>query len=583
MDEPAARARRQSAVAFADIVGYTILMGSVPDETHHAWMDLLNGAIRPLAHRHACRFLKSTGDGVAAEFPSANQAMAWALAVQDAITARDDPQRPPLAFRIGIDIGEVIPGDDDIYGACVNVAARLQEHAPPGGVALTAPARAALAEPPPLLDIGRVWLRNIAAPVHGFIHVPATPPRVPQRAPMAGRPGIAVMPFENATATEADRYFADGIIEDIVISLGGLHDVSVIARGATLGWGHGRHDPATIGRVLGVRYVLTGTLARRGGGLRLSAALRETAEGDSLWHDRFDIAEREIFALQDEIVARAVAGIAPSIRAAELRLAMRKAPDSLTAYHHMLRAMHSLDGLQRERFADAEQHLSAAISEDPAYATAAAWWARWHSLAIGQGWSLDKVHDASQLRDLATRAIQLDPRNALGHAINGHYRAYHLRDPKAGLPFLDRAVEVGPNHALALAFRSGTLSYLGRGAEALPMARRALELSPLGPDRYYFQSFLAIAEFAIGDHAASERSNRLSLADSPGFTSSHRVLIAALQGQGKTEEARKVAASLMRYEPNFRIGHYARERQPFVDPALRDEFLGALRSAGVPE
>jgi adenylate cyclase len=577
-----AAARRTGAIGFADIVGYTILMGSVPETTHHDWMRLLSTAIRPLAERHGCRFMKSTGDGVAAEFPAAEQALAWALAVQDAARAADAPDRPPIAFRIGIDLGEVIPGGDDIYGASVNIAARLQEHAPPGGVALTETARDALPPRTDLLDIGHVRLRNIAEPVHAFIRQPASPPRVPRRAPLTGRPSIAVMPFDSGASAEADRYFADGVIEDIVLSLGALHDISVIARGATLGWGHGRHDPCVIGRILGVRYALSGSVVRRGGGLRLNAALHETDEGDVLWHDRFDVAERELFAVQDEIVARAVAGIAPSIRAAELRRALRMAPRSLSSYDHTLRALHALDGLNRERFADAETHLEAAIREDPGYATPVAWAAQWHSLAVGQAWSRDPVRDAALVNEMAARAISLDPRSALGHAMAGHYRAYHRRDPASALPFLDRAVELGPNHTLALTLRSGSLAYLGRGPEALEMAERALSLCPMGSDRYYFQSFVGTAQFVCGDYAAAARSFRLTLDESPGYTSALRYLTATLDAMGDAEGARQAAARLMACEPDFRVSRYAEERQPMKVPALAEQLLGALERAGVP-
>lgn len=582
---PAPETRRSGAVAFADIVGYTILMGVAPDAAHAAWMRFLRDRLRPLAAAHGVRFLKSTGDGVGAEFPSADAALAWARAVQAAALAADRPEEPPIAFRIAIDIGEIIVTPEDIYGACVNVAARLQEHAPPGGIALTAAARDALTDPAAAMlePIGTTRLRNIAAPVAMFLESPAVPPRVPRRAPLLGTPSVAVMPFESIGEDAAEGYFAEGIIADIVTSLSGLHDLSVIARGATLGWGAGRHDPCVVGRMLGVRYVLSGTVRRSAGGLRLTALLRETTEGDTLWSERYDIAVQEVFACQDDIVARAVAGIAPSIRAAELRRALRQAPDSLTAYDHTLRAMHALDGLHRARFADAEQHLTAAMREDPGYAMPAAWSAQWHSLAVGQGWSSDPARDTRSVSAMAARAIALDPRNALGHAISGHYRAYHQRDPESALPCFDRALAAAPSHALSWTLRSASLSYLGRAQEALAAAQRGFALSPSGADRYYFQFFVGLAEHCCGNHAAAVRSMRLSLMESPGFTSAHRILVAALHAMGEQEEAREVAGAMLRYEPHFRLGRYAGERQPFVDDALGKQLLHALRSAGVPD
>jgi adenylate cyclase len=582
---PALETRRFGAVAFADIVGYTVLMGAAPDVAHAAWMRLLHDSLRPLAVQHGSRFLKSTGDGVAAEFSSAGDALDWARGVHAAARDADRPDCPPIAFRIGIDQGEIIVTAEDIYGACVNVAARLQEHAPPGGIALSDAVRAALAADAQdsLQPIGTTRLRNIALPVDVFLDVPATPPRVPRRAPLLGTPSVAVMPFESLGADATESYFAEGIIADIVTSLAALRDLSVIARGATLGWGAGRHDPTVVGRMLGVRYMLSGTVRRGGGGLRLTALLRETNEGDTIWNDRYDIAEREVFACQDDIVARAVAGIAPSIRAAELRRALRQKPDSLTAYDHTLRAMHALDGLERGRFAEAEQHLAAAMREDPGYAMPAAWSAQWHSLAVGQAWSSDPVRDTQAVNAMAARAVALDPRNALGHAISGHYRAYHQRDPESALPCFDRALSVAPSHALSWTLRSASLSYLGRAQEALAAARRGFALSPQGADRYYFQFFVGLAEHGCGNHEAAVRSMRLSLRESPGFTSAHRILVAALGALGAQEEARAVAAEMMRFEPHFRLGRYAEERQPFVDPTLGRQLLDALRGAGVPD
>jgi adenylate cyclase len=571
--------RRHGVIAFADLVGFTILSEVALEATNAAWADFLLNRLRPLAERHGCRFLKSTGDGAAAEFSDVRSALAWARDLHREAAAADHPDRPPLAFRIGIDAGEVYATPADVYGLCVNVAARLQEHAPPGGIAITA---SCLEDRTGWQDLGPVRLRNIAAPVPAFIMTPASPPRVPRRAPLEGTPSVAVMPFESIGGDGADSYFCDGVIEDIILSLGALHELMVISRGATLGWSHGRHDPCVVGRVLGVRYVLAGTLRQRGDGLRLSVTLRETAEGDALWQERYDIPRAEIFAVQDDVSARVVAGIAPQIRAAELRRALRKAPSSLSAYDHTLRGLSALDGLQRERFEEAEQHLEAAMREDAGYGTAAAWLAQWHSLAIGQAWTKDPVRDAAAVKALAHRAVQLDPRNALGHTISGHYRAYHQRDPQSALPFFDRALEVGPSHALSWTLRSASLSYLGRAEEALAAAQRGFSLSPQGADRYYFRFFLGLAQHCSGDHAAAAGSMRLSLMDSPGFTSAHRILIAALHAQGHAEEARTVAGDMIRREPNFRLSHYARERQPFADEALAGQLMDALGATGIP-
>jgi adenylate cyclase len=335
--------------------------------------------------------------------------------------------------------------------------------------------------------------------------------------------------------------------------------------------------------MLGARYILSGSVRRRGGGVRISAELRESEEGDSIWSDRIEAGERELFDVQDEIVHRVVAGLVPSIRAAELRRALRRHPDSLSAYDLTMRGMYSLDGLQRETFADARAQFEVAIREDPGFAAPVAWMAQWHSLAVGQAWSNAPDVDASLAGRMASRSVQLDPRNALGYAISGHHRAYHLRDPDGALPYFDSALDACPSHALAWTLRSASLSYLGRGAEALDNARRGFNLSPHGPHRYYFEFFVGLAHYSLGQEAEAARWLKMSLRDSPGFTSAHRILSAALVALGQVDEARRIAGQMLVCEPNFRLSTYKEERAPFVDPDLRDQLFARMRAAGMPE
>ena len=558
-------------------------MSTAGEATHIRWMGLLHGTLRPLARRYGSTLVKSTGDGVMADFPTVTEAYQWADAALRTVRATESPDVPPVTFRIGINYGEVSYTDEDVYGVAVNIGARLQEIAPPGGIALTKEAFEQLSEPPPARHLGLLDLRNIEGKVDVFICDPSEPVRLPRRPLLSGVPSIAVLPLDNLSGNPEDLYFTAGIMDDVVISLAALPDLSVLARGATLGWRPRDTDPRVVGRVLGVRYVLTGSVRRGGGGIRLATDLRETEDGDSIWSDRINATDNELFDVQDEIVTRVVGGIVPSVHAAELRRALRRRPDSLTAYDFTLRGMYHLDGLQRAMFADAGSMLRRAINEDPGYAMPVAWTAQWHSLAVGQAWSDTPEKDAALAGQMAERAIQLDPRNALGFAIAGHHRAYHLRDPAGALPFFDEALTVAPSNSLALILRSGSLSYLGRGKEALDCATRAFSLSPHGPHRYYYECFVGIAHYVCGNEAEAIPWLRLSLRDSPGFTSAHRVLAAALVGLGEVEEARTIGAEMMRCEPGFSLSAFARERAPYVDPEIRAKFLERLRIAGLPE
>ncbi len=574
---------RHAAVAFADIVGYTLLMSLEPERTHARWMELLFGVLRPLARNLGSTIVKSTGDGVLADFRSVADAHTWALAVQKHVRLTDRPDAPPIAFRIGIACGPVEATADDVYGECVNIAARLQEHAPPGGIAMTDLARQDLPEKVAAEPIGTLQLRNIAAPVQAFIIAPATPARVPMRPPPRGTPSVAVMPFALPPGEESSTYFANGMIEDIVLSLGALSDLAVTARSATIGWGATHPDPAMIGRVLGVRYVLTGTLRKGNDRLRLTAELRDCTEGEVLWSDRFETGLPDLFAVQDEIVGRVVGGIAPSIRAAELRKALRTAPSDLTAYDHTLRGMHALDALRRDTFDDARDHMQQAIRRDPGFAAPVSWASRWHSFAFSQGWSKNPQRELEPWGSMAAKAVELDPKNAMGHVMYGHYQARALHDPLGALAHYDRALAVCPNNASALSLKSGALSYLGRGDEALPLAERAMALAPRGPDRFYYSCFVGMAHLARGDHESAARWLQHSASANPELNATRRFLIAALVPLGRHEEAAMTARELLRRDPAFRLSTYSAGVQPFVDPALSAQLLGALRQSGVPE
>lgn len=391
------------------------------------------------------------------------------------------------------------------------------------------------------------------------------------------------MPLENLGGDATDNYFADGIVEDIIVSLAGLHELRVIARTSTVTFRQQQTDLRAIGQALGVRYIMTGSVRRSPRTLRISMQLSDCESGTNLWGDTSELPVDELFEMQDRIVQRVVAGIAPHVRAEELRIAMRKRPESFTAYDYTLRALDVINNLNSATFPKAREYLERAMVEDQSFAMPVAWAARWHSLNIGQGWSQEPQNEASRAIELATRAIELDRHNALALATYGHLRSYLFHDYDAALMSFDRALSACPNSALAWVLSALTLSYVGRGEEALRHAEQSLRLSPVDQLLFYHYNAVACAHLSLGRYEEAARWGRMSASENPKFTANLRIMIAALVGSGEVEEGRKVGRCLLRLEPEFRLARYGRILQPFRDETIATCYMDLLAKADLPE
>jgi len=580
--------RRFAAFAFADVVGYTILMATDEARTHRRWMALLDGLLRPLSARHAGRIVKSTGDGVLAEFPGPQAALAWSLDVQAGMAAAEaaEPEAPTLALRIALHMGEVAATDDDIYGSDVNLAARLQEHAPAGGLVLSEALHRAARPllPRPARDLGLITLRHLPAPERAFALDPERPPtRLPSPPDVSPLPSIAVLPLRNLGGDPEDDYFADGVVEDIIVSLANLRELMVVARSSTLALRGRDVDPREISRTLGVRYIVSGSVRRIGRDVRVQIELLDMQTGGVLWGERAETRGGEVFAFQDHVVERILAGVAPHVRAAELQRALRKRPESFSAYDSTLRGLDLIRTLDQASFEEANRHFERAMKQDPGFALPVAWAARWHSINVGQGWSRAPQEDMERAAQLATTAIALDARNAVALATCAHLRSYLFHDYDSSLQLFERALAACPNSPLAWLLSSATLSYVSRTEEAVRHARHAIRLSPLDERLFSFQNVLGIAHYAHGEVAEAARWCRMADVEAPRFTSNLRFLIAALAAQGETAEAAAHARRLLALEPNFSLARYAKDRLPFRDAPLRARLLADLRAAGLPD
>ncbi len=580
-------ARRLAALAFLDVVGYSALMAEDEMGTQARWTRTLAEIIRPASHRYRGTVAKLTGDGVLAEFPSTLDAVEWSREVQHLLhkeAATAAPARPILV-RIAVHLGDVTTTDDDIYGDGINVAARLQEHAPPGGIALSGAVhdlvRGNLGRP--ARDLGLLHLKNYPDPVRAFALDPeAEDAVIAASSPRSHWPSVAVMPLVSLSGNPDDDYFADGIVEDIIVSLAGLRELLVIARGSSLSIARRPLDPREIGRTLGVRYVMTGSVRRSPRQVRVSVQLHDTQTGESLWADASDVPLDALFELQDHIVRRIVSGIAPHVRAAELRRAMRKRPESFTAYDCTLHALNCIHSLNKPVFLQARDYLGRAMAEDPSFAMPVAWAGRWHSLLIGQGWSTDRRADSERAVALAAQAIELDRQNALALATYGHVKSYLFHEYETALAYFDRAISACPNSALAWMLASATLSYIGRTEEAVRHAETAIRLSPFDQNLYVCYSFLMMAHYANGDYDQAVKWGRMSMSENPLYTTTLRVLAATLAALGRDGEAAEIAARMLALEPHFSLAEYDRSLQPFRDPEIRVRFIGDLRRAGLP-
>jgi adenylate cyclase len=581
--------RRLAAVAFLDVVGYTILMASEESLTHLRWMKILNEVIRPSTTQYRGRLVKLTGDGVLAEFSSALDAVEWAQDIQrtvPSVQVEGGAPPPSIALRIAINLGDIIATEFDIFGDGVNVAARLQEHAEPGGVLLSESVYDVVRGTVGQLtrDLGYHKLKNLEKPVRVYaLTVDAPVVVVPGRHHRENLPSIAVLPLQNLGGDPADDYFADGIVEDIIMSLAGLRELFVISRASTIKYRGHPADASEVGRALGVRYVVFGSVRRSDRVVRVSIQACDSETRETLWGDTVEVAPGELFELQDHIVQKIVAGIAPNVRKTELQKAMRKRPDNFTAYDYALRAIQIINSLDKHTFLQAREFLNKAIAEDPDFSMPVAWAARWHSLYVGQGWSANPSEDSVRAIELAARAIELDGQNALALATFGHLKSFLFHECDGALIYFDRALSACPNHSLAWILSSATLSYIGEAQEAVSRAEHALRLSPFDQSLFTYYMFLNLAFYAKGEYKESVKWGRLSANENGLYTANHRILIAGLAGLERLEEAREVAAKMIKIEPEFRLRTYERTRQPFRHAQISERYMKHLRTAGLPE
>jgi TolB-like protein/class 3 adenylate cyclase/tetratricopeptide (TPR) repeat protein len=589
MEQVAAVMRRLAAIVFADVVGWTRLIERNDVETLHAWKAMRTELIEPKIREHSGRLLEIAGDAVVIEFPSAVGAVAWAIETQRGLSQPEGESQPVrLALRIAINVEDVIVDNEKLIGDGVNVAARILELAAPGEIVITSAVREYVWNKMSLTfgDLGERQLKNLSRPIRVYRVAPRDPGTgIPAHAQphlsWTKRPAVAVLPFRNVGGDPTETYFSEGITEDIINGLARSHSLYVIARNSTLRYRDRQKDTRDIAAELGVRYVLEGSVRRRGSRVRISSELIDALSSRTVWTEKFDGADSDIFEFQDRIATSIVGTIEPRLVQAESARALTKPTESLDAYDCVLRALSLLYSFNDRQFAEAGEYLRRAVSLDPLYAQAHAYLAWWLNLLTGEGRSTDVAGDAERATGAATRAVELDPDDPFCLAVAGHLQAFLRKNLDAAIDLFDQALRLNESSAFAWGVSGSTYCFLGRPDEALERLRNAWRLSPFDPLNFWFCTVGGIAEFVAGRYDQAIGWLRKAQRLNPRFMACHRTLTASLALSGDIEAAKEAAQNLLSLDPRFRVSEFVL-RYPLRRPGDLGRLAEGLRLAGLP-
>jgi adenylate cyclase len=579
---------RLRAVMFVDVVDSVRLVHADPEGAVVRWRDFTAAAASEDIASRGGRLVKTTGDGMLAEFDSAADAVEAALAMQERAERVSASLTPLLriGLRIGINFADVIADEVDLYGDAVNLAARLMALGSANEVIVSAAVRDRLTDGlgVRIEDLGERKLKGIERPVRAFRALPPGPRRLraSERSRQAGdRPSIAVLPFRNVVPDPAHEFLGDLIAEDLITSLSRQTDLFVISRLSTTPFRSRLYEPRVVAEALGVRYVLSGRMQASGSRLRLMAELTSAESGEVIWADRFEGELTDIFELQDRLSSGISLRVVPHLRQQELQRARSARPENLTAYELTLRAVDHLHRTSREDLEEARSLLEAAIASDARYGTAHAWLARWHVLMVGQGWSDDRAADAAAASRHAEVALDIDDTNSWALAVHGLVSGYLNKDLDAAIATFNRALTINPSESSAWIWSSAAHAWLGQGEEAIERGQRAIDLSPLDPHLYVFLAVLGTANAVAGHYGEATQVARRSLRRNRMYLATHRLLVIALALAGRIDEARQAAAELLALEPELTVSRF-RQRYPGNASAPVEKFCAALAAAGVP-
>ena len=581
--------RQRRALLVADALDAVGLMERDEDRTVKRWRAYLAHATSETIPTHAGRsFSRLLEHGFVAEFPDGGQALKCAFELHRALARFNAEVRsPPLGMRIGIHVADVIVEEFNVVGDGVNIAAGLAELANCNETVVSVQVRDQLTSglDGSIEDLGEQRLRNRERSVRAFRVWPSveTVRLAPNEAVKAhGRPSVAVIPFQLRTSDPRFEFVGDGLADETIASLSRVADFFVVSRLSSMAFRRAPLSLRSVGEMLGVQYVLSGSIQTAPGRALLVAELADTRDGRILWSQRFPCDIVDVFAMQDELARAVVKSVAPFVRAFELRRARITSFEQLDAYAIVLRGIELMHRLAREDFLSARSAFETAIQRDPVSPAPHAWLAKWHVLRMAVGVTEDPMRDREAATACAQRALECDSKDALALAVDAHVAAWARHDLDAAERRLSEAIAANPNEPLAWLWNAMVHAWRGRGPEAVQCADRALSLSPLDPMIYYFNSLASTAnlvgeryERAIDLAERSLRENRL-------HTPTLRTLAVAQVLSGRLDDARDTVIRVRELEPGLTVGAF-RARYPGRDSPQFEKFAVALHAAGLPK
>jgi adenylate cyclase len=581
--------RRLAAVLAADVAGYSRLMGADEEGTLARLKELRKTLVDPAIASHRGRIVKTTGDGMLVEFGSVVDAARSAVEIQCGMAERNGSVPPELRieFRIGIHVGDIIIDDNDIFGDGVNIAARLEGIAEPGGVCISDDAQRQLRGKVDIAfdDMGPQTLKNIAEPMRAWRlrldggAAPAKPPgEANQPLALSDKPSIAVLPFQNMSEDPEQEHFCDGLVEDIITTLSKLARLRVIARNSTFVYKGRSVDIREAAGQLGVRYVLEGSVRKSGNRIRITAQLIDAADGAHLWAERYDRAMDDIFAIQDEITLTLATEMQVKLTEGEQARLHYTTTSNVEAWTYWVQGLsHQRKAVTKEDNSQARHFWEKALALDPASASLNARLSFLHSLDARFGWWDDRQTAMDKARAYADRALEIDPENADAHTASSVLLLFQRRHDEA-VAAARKAVQLAPGAADTAELASHVLAASGYPQDAVVLSEKAMSLSPSYPAMVL--GTLGNAYRLAGQTEKAIAAFQAYHARSPGFGLTD--LVIAYQQTGRPEEARQAAEQLLAARPHFTVAAWLETQLSRRDAAQVEADTAALRAVGLP-